>query len=84
MVSTGQDSVTVINPSRPSLDHREEDPDDVNSEFRHEVYGPDPGDKGWDVYEVRFEPDSPEHPHNWSRTKRWYLTSLCGLLVLNA
>ncbi|KAH8102515.1 MFS general substrate transporter [Cristinia sonorae] len=37
-----------------------------------------------DPFEVQFDPDDPENPHNWSRRKRWYLTGLSGLLVLNA
>ncbi|CAA7259940.1 unnamed protein product [Cyclocybe aegerita] len=31
-----------------------------------------------------FEPGDPANPKNWSNAKRWYLTMLSGLLVLNA
>ncbi|KAJ7932520.1 major facilitator superfamily domain-containing protein [Mycena leptocephala] len=31
-----------------------------------------------------FEEGDPANPKNWSRTRRWYLTALAGLLVLNA
>lgn len=80
--SSGRDSATIVD--RPSIDNRDVDSDDVNSEFHHEAYGPEPGEKDWDAFEVRFEPDSIEHPHNWSRARRWYLTCLGGLLVFNA
>ncbi|CAL1695318.1 unnamed protein product [Somion occarium] len=60
------------------------DREDVNEEYRREAYGPEPGEKGWDEFEVRFAPDDPDDPHTWSRVKRWYLTALSGLLVLNA
>ena len=62
----------------------DEDDDDANSQFHREAYGPEPGEKGWDQYEVRFAPNDPEDPHNWSRVQRWYITLLGGLLVLNA
>lgn len=78
--SSARDSVTFVASS--TLD-REGD-EDVQSEFRHEAYGPQPGEEGWDKFEVRFEPDELANPHNWSRAKRWYMTSVAGLLVLNA
>ena len=56
----------------------------VEEEFEREALGPKPGEKGWDKYEVTIGPDDPEHPQNWSRAYRWYLTMLGGLLVLNA
>lgn len=31
-----------------------------------------------------FEPNDPENPLNWSNAKRWYLTMISGVLVLNA
>lgn len=40
--------------------------------------------KGLDAYQVRFGPNDPENPQNWSRFSRWNLTALAGLLVLNA
>lgn len=83
-------STAVSNPrsrsSSTAASHhdREADSDSVNARFHKEAYGPDPGEKGWDPYEVRFAPDDPDDPHNWSRAKRWYITLLGGLLVLNA
>ena len=56
----------------------------VEEEFEREALGPKPGEKGWDKYEVTIGPDDPEHPQQWSRAYRWYLTMLGGLLVLNA
>ncbi len=58
--------------------------EDLNSEFHREAYGPEPGEEGWDNFEVRFDPGDPENPYNWSRPQRWYLTALAGLLLLNA
>ena len=79
-----QTSSTVASRDDPFLGDADDDDDDANSQFHREAYGPEPGEKGWDQYEVRFAPDDPEDPHNWSRTKRWYITLLGGLLVLNA
>lgn len=62
----------------------EAEDDDVNSEFHREAYGPEPGEKGYDQWEVRFAPDDLASPYNWSRLKRWYITILGGILVLNA
>ncbi|KAJ7158296.1 major facilitator superfamily domain-containing protein [Mycena crocata] len=31
-----------------------------------------------------FDEGDPANPKNWSRARRWYLTSLAGMLVLNA
>ncbi|KAI0788630.1 MFS general substrate transporter [Abortiporus biennis] len=61
-----------------------QDREDLNSEAEREEYGPAPGEKGWDSFEVRFDPDSPENPQNWSKAQRWYLTALAGMLLLNA
>ncbi|KAF5373371.1 hypothetical protein D9757_009768 [Collybiopsis confluens] len=36
------------------------------------------------LYLVTFDPDDLRNPHNWSSLKRWYLTLLGGMLVLNA
>lgn len=72
-----QDSVTVYS-------HEAHEPHDINEEFEREAYGPPPDEKGVDPFEVRFEAESPEDPHNWSRALRWYLTMLTGVLVLNA
>lgn len=79
-----QTSSTVASRDDPFPGDDPEDDDDANSQFHREAYGPEPGEKGWDQYEVRFAPDDPEDPHNWSRVKRWYITLLGGLLVLNA
>lgn len=62
----------------------QEDDDDINSQFHEEAYGPEPGEKGYDNFEVRFAPDDPASPYNWSKLKRWYITLLGGILVLNA
>ncbi|KAH8108013.1 MFS general substrate transporter [Cristinia sonorae] len=57
---------------------------DINTAFEHQAYGPEPGEKSEDDFEVRFEEGAKEHPHNWSRWQRWYITALTGILVLNA
>lgn len=79
-VTSTRDSVTIVEDSNEER-HPEEDP---QTEFRREAYGPQPGEEGWDKFEVRWDPDDPDDPHNWSRAKRWYLTGAAGLLVLNA
>ncbi|KAJ4485995.1 MFS general substrate transporter [Lentinula aciculospora] len=35
-------------------------------------------------YLISFDIDDPKNPQNWSKARRWYLTILGGLLVLNA
>ncbi|THH29415.1 hypothetical protein EUX98_g4786 [Antrodiella citrinella] len=40
-------------------------------------------EKEADAYEVRFEPDDPDNPQNWSRLRKWGLTALAGMLVMN-
>ena len=35
-------------------------------------------------YEVSFGPDDMDNPHSWSRTSRWYITFLGGMLGVNA
>ncbi|KZV65936.1 MFS general substrate transporter [Peniophora sp. CONT] len=37
-----------------------------------------------DPWLVEFDDQDPYNPKTWSRAKRWYLTTLGGLLVLNA
>ncbi|TRM66439.1 major facilitator superfamily domain-containing protein [Schizophyllum amplum] len=37
-----------------------------------------------DQFLVLFDDNDPENPQNWSRAKKWYLTMLGGVLVLNA
>lgn len=78
-VPRSQTSSTVA-----SVQNNSEDDDDVNSEFHREAFGPEPGEKGYDEWEVRLAPDDPASPYNWSRLKRWYITLLGGILVLNA
>ncbi|THG99890.1 hypothetical protein EW026_g2535 [Hermanssonia centrifuga] len=81
-VPLSQTSSTVA-----STDDREPAPRDDNSaisEYEREAYGPQLGEKGWDEFEVRFAPGDPEDPHNWSRSRRWYITLFSGMLVLNA
>ncbi|KZT04040.1 MFS general substrate transporter [Laetiporus sulphureus 93-53] len=58
--------------------------DEVQSEFHLEAYGPHPGEKGWDSFEVTIPLDDPENPKSWSRPYRWYLTMLGSVLVFNA
>ncbi|KAI0080277.1 MFS general substrate transporter [Panus rudis PR-1116 ss-1] len=85
--STGaasRSSSTIIDENDRQYPDNQDDVEDINSEFHREAYGPEPGEDGWDKYEVRFEPDDPEHPQNWSALKKWYLTMFSGLLVLNA
>lgn len=67
-----------------SVEQVHRDDDSVISQFERETYGPEPGEKGWDKYEVSFAADDPERPQNWSRAQRWYITLFSGLLVLNA
>ncbi|KII83705.1 hypothetical protein PLICRDRAFT_58175 [Plicaturopsis crispa FD-325 SS-3] len=47
---------------------------------------PDPGPEKntVDPYQVTFDENDPENPKSWSRAKRWYLTGLGGMFVLNA
>ncbi|KAI0348401.1 MFS general substrate transporter [Trametopsis cervina] len=68
----------------PTVGSRDEDARSVNAEFEEEAYGPEPGEKGWDKFEVRFEQGDPDSPFSWSRLRRWYITLLAGILVLNA
>ncbi|KAF9022968.1 MFS general substrate transporter [Hymenopellis radicata] len=42
------------------------------------------GKEAIDPFLVTFEPDDPANPQNWSRLKRWTITMLGGILVLNA
>ena len=37
-----------------------------------------------DPYLIVFEPEESANPQDWSLAKRWYLTALGGILVLNA
>lgn len=38
-----------------------------------------------DAYLVDWEgPEDPAHPLNWSPRSRWWITTLCGILILNA
>lgn len=56
----------------------------MEREFEREAFGPQPGDKAWDPYEIHIAPDDPDHPFSWSRLYRWYLTMLAGVVLLNA
>ncbi len=66
-----------------SQDHLR-DAEDVNSEFEHEAYGPAPGEKPEDSYEVIMGPNDPDNPKTWKHWYRWYITALSAILVLNA
>ncbi len=57
---------------------------DINSEFEHEAYGPPPGEKPVDSFEVTMAPDDPDNPKTWRSSYRWYITMLSAMLVLNA
>ncbi|THH33510.1 hypothetical protein EUX98_g640 [Antrodiella citrinella] len=59
------------------------EPHDVEVGSREGSYSPEAEEKGLDAYQVRFEPGDPENPKNWSRLRRWNLTALASLLVLN-
>lgn len=66
-------------------EQNEDEKDDVAVDNdRREPDGSSNGEEGLDEYEVRFAPDDPEDPHNWSRRKRWYITALAGIFCLNA
>lgn len=41
---------------------------------------PIPGD---DPFRVRFDPGDPNHPKNWSKSYKWYLTVVGGVMSLN-
>ncbi|KAI6119007.1 MFS general substrate transporter [Pisolithus croceorrhizus] len=41
-------------------------------------------EKDTDPFLVSFREGDPDNPKNWSSAKRWYLTAIAGLLVLNA
>ncbi|OSD00382.1 MFS general substrate transporter [Trametes coccinea BRFM310] len=79
-------SSTIVDPvDRPQgPSNTEGDDDDINSEFEHEAYGPAPGEKPVDPFEVTLPLTDPENPKAWSRPFRWYITMLSALLVLNA
>ncbi|OJT09245.1 hypothetical protein TRAPUB_14320 [Trametes pubescens] len=74
-------SSTIVDPEDR---RREEQDEDVNSEFEHEAYGPAAGEKPVDPFEVTMGPDDPDNPKSWSRPYRWYITMLSAVLVLNA
>ena len=65
-----------------SLDVRR--PSGVELGQREVTYSLESSEKGVEAYEVSFDPDEPTNPRNWSRARRWYLTGLASLLVLNA
>lgn len=58
--------------------------DDVNSQYEHEAYGPAPGEKDWNEFEVSIPPTDPLFPQTWSPLQRCYITAVMALLVLNA
>lgn len=84
---TQQTSATEINSRTPTFvepDARSVDSGDVNSEFEHEAYGPGPGEKAVDSFEIIMSPDDPENPKMWKRSHRWFITVLAASLCLNA
>ena len=60
------------------------DNEDVVSQFQHEAYGPGPGEKPEDSFEITMNPNDPDNPKTWSRPYRWFVTMLAAVLVLNA
>ena len=58
--------------------------EDINAEFEHEAYGPAPGEKPIDSFEVIMGLDDSDNPKAWSRPYRWWITILAAVLVLNA
>ncbi|KAF9806308.1 hypothetical protein IEO21_08731 [Rhodonia placenta] len=73
-----------VSPATDEPEQNQEDSDNVEREFEREAFGPQPGDKAWDPYEIHIAPDDPDHPFSWSRLYRWYLTMLAGVVLLNA
>ncbi|EJD04797.1 MFS general substrate transporter [Fomitiporia mediterranea MF3/22] len=55
----------------------------INEQFELQFY-PGPEQKAQDDHLVEFDPDDPLNPKNWSRSYRWLLTVLSGVIVLNA
>ncbi|KAF7792538.1 hypothetical protein EIP86_003579 [Pleurotus ostreatoroseus] len=86
-VPSSHESSTIDGNHRPTSPNEadlENSEDPVVEGYRKEAYGPSPGEKGWDEFEVRFTEGDSDDPHNWSRTRRWYITMVGALLVLNS
>lgn len=80
-VEAGSHSSTIVdNSDDPAHPHQEA----VGQDTKREALNTKPEEKGEDEFEVKITPNDPEHPHNWSRLYRWYLTGIGGLLVMNA
>ena len=78
-VETGSHSSTIVDDNAAREHHEAAEQDTERS-----ALGSKPEEKGEDEFEVKIGLDDPEHPHNWSRLYRWYLTAIGGLLVMNA
>ena len=61
-----------------------DDHEDINLEFEHEAFGPGPGEKPENSFEVVMGPDDSDNPKAWARSYRWFITMLSAVLVLNA
>ena len=79
-----RESVVTQSSSRTPTFVDQNEVDDINLEFEHEAYGPAPGEKPEDSFEVIMQPDDPDNPKAWSRPYRWFVTMLSAVLVLNA
>ena len=78
-VETGSHTSTVVNDTNPAST-----PHEAAQGTEHKPFDSKPEENGEDEFEVKIGLDDPEHPHNWSRLYRWYLTMIGGLLVMNA
>ena len=78
-MSSSQTSVT-IDPTSEDANVGE----DVNTQFEHQAYGPGPGEKPEDSFEVIMGPQDPDNPKTWGRVYRWYITMAAALLLMNA
>ncbi|KAF7799242.1 hypothetical protein EIP86_010474 [Pleurotus ostreatoroseus] len=83
-VSVPLSQASTVAPPEDNAQEEDGERQSVVSEYQREAYGPEPGEKGWDEFEVSFDSSDPDDPHNWPRLKRWYITMLGGMLVLNA
>lgn len=61
-------------------------PEHFRSPTSHGDKFPDASEKcpDADPFLVRFSENDPRNPKNWSSARRWYITMVSGLLVLNA
>ncbi|KAG8857218.1 hypothetical protein FRB96_005893 [Tulasnella sp. 330] len=90
-----QDPSALLQSGLQSPSARDSHADDVTVVDHAEQQEPDlveaPGEPPFDKEKANSEflvkwdgPNDPENPKNWSELKRWYITGVAGLLVLNA